>query len=179
MVAQAEGNRTVYTRRDGTPYPETGLDHSLFADARTVMSGWGLRELGWVATMVVSELAANAALHARGADFSVRVSTEADGVRLELDDTSLRLPQQRLYSNEATTGRGLRLVSELAEDWGFQPTETGKTVWALLRATSPHEDDGDGDLDALLDAFADGADLRPQSDGRQPETCFYDLAAAA
>src|ERR1700732_1208334 len=24
MVAQAEGNRTVYARRDGTPYPETG-----------------------------------------------------------------------------------------------------------------------------------------------------------
>jgi uncharacterized cupin superfamily protein len=24
MVAQADGNRAVYTRRDGTPYPETG-----------------------------------------------------------------------------------------------------------------------------------------------------------
>jgi uncharacterized cupin superfamily protein len=24
MVAQAEGNRTVYTRRDGTPYPDMG-----------------------------------------------------------------------------------------------------------------------------------------------------------
>ena len=24
MVAQADGNRTVYTRRDGTPYPHTG-----------------------------------------------------------------------------------------------------------------------------------------------------------
>jgi uncharacterized cupin superfamily protein len=24
MVAQAESNRTVYTRRDGTPYPDTG-----------------------------------------------------------------------------------------------------------------------------------------------------------
>jgi hypothetical protein len=26
-----------------TPYPEPGLDAALFADARTVMSGWGLR----------------------------------------------------------------------------------------------------------------------------------------
>jgi anti-sigma regulatory factor (Ser/Thr protein kinase) len=77
----------------------------------SILSGWGLDELGWAATMIVSELAANAALHARGPDFSLRVSTEADGVRLELDDTSLRLPQQRLYSREATTGRGLRLVS--------------------------------------------------------------------
>ena len=24
MVAQADGNRTVYARRDGTPYPQTG-----------------------------------------------------------------------------------------------------------------------------------------------------------
>jgi hypothetical protein len=26
MVAQAEGNRTVYTRRDGTPYPPRTLN---------------------------------------------------------------------------------------------------------------------------------------------------------
>jgi hypothetical protein len=109
------------------------------------------------------------------------VSTEHDGVRLELDDASLRLPQQRTYSREATTGRGLRLVAELAEDWGFAPTETGKTVWAVLRAEPPNEDNGDGeaDLDALLSAFSDGEEPPAEVDPQRPHALARHLAAAA
>ena len=122
----------------------------------SILSGWGLRDLGWAATMVVSELAANAALHARGEGFRVRVSTQAEGVRLEVDDSSLRLPQQRTYSSDATTGRGLKLVSELAEEWGVDPTDSGKTVWAVLRPEVASDDDIDDiDADALLAAFGD------------------------
>jgi anti-sigma regulatory factor (Ser/Thr protein kinase) len=125
----------------------------------SVLSGWGLKELGWTATLIVSELAANAALHARGEEFSVGVATQDDGVRLEIRDSSLRLPQQRSYSNDATTGRGLKLVSELAEEWGVEPTEAGKTVWALLRPEAASGDDAeDTDVDALLAAFADEED---------------------
>ena len=121
----------------------------------SILAGWSLKDLAWVATMVVSELAANAALHARGEDFRVRVCTVAEGVRLEIDDNSVRLPQQRTYSREATTGRGLKLVSELAQEWGVDPTETGKTVWAVLHADAVRGDDEDTDVDALLDAFGD------------------------
>jgi anti-sigma regulatory factor (Ser/Thr protein kinase) len=122
----------------------------------SILSGWGLQDLAWTATLVVSELAANAALHARGEAFSIRVSTEADGVRLEIDDTSLRLPQQRSYSRDATTGRGLRLVSELAHEWGVDPTHAGKTVWAVLRPSAVSADDeDDADVDTLLAAFPD------------------------
>lgn len=123
----------------------------------SILAGWGLTELGWTATLVVSELAANAALHARGDHFSVSVSTNGDGIRLELHDTSVRLPQQRSYSREATTGRGLRLVSDLAHEWGVQPTADGKIVWALLRTDtgSSGDDLDDAGIDALLDAFSD------------------------
>jgi anti-sigma regulatory factor (Ser/Thr protein kinase) len=122
----------------------------------SILSGWGLQDLGWTATLIVSELAANAALHARGAQFTVGVSTEADGIRLEIHDTSVRLPQQRSYSNDSTTGRGLKLVAELAQEWGVDPTPTGKTVWVVLRPPAASGDDSEQtDVDALLEAFAD------------------------
>src|SRR3954469_10244242 len=78
----------------------------------SILSAWGLQDLAWTSTLVVSELAANAALHAHGDAFRIRVQADDGTVRLEVLDGSLRLPQQRTYSDEATTGRGLRLVSE-------------------------------------------------------------------
>jgi anti-sigma regulatory factor (Ser/Thr protein kinase) len=122
----------------------------------SILSGWGLDDLSWPATLIVSELAANAALHARGEDFSIRIRSEIDCVRLEVTDSSLRLPQQRSYSADATTGRGLRLVDELAAEWGVSTTSTGKTVWVVLRASDAGlAGDEDVDVDALLDAFSD------------------------
>ncbi|MDT7569931.1 MAG: hypothetical protein QOE05_105 [Actinomycetota bacterium] len=140
----------------------------------SILSGWGLKELGWNATLIVSELAANAALHARGEEFSIQVTTEDDGVRLEITDSSLRLPQQRTYSNDATTGRGLKLVAELAQDWGVEPTAAGKTVWAILRPNAVSDDDAEEtDIDALLDSFSDdGDDVIQLSDRRdRPTAC--------
>lgn len=122
----------------------------------SILSGWGLSDLAWNATVIVSELASNAALHARGQQFSIRITTESVGVRLEVTDDSLRLPQQRSHSSEATTGRGLRLVSELATEWGVIPSSSGKTIWAVLRPeTSRDGSDDEVDVDALMDAFTD------------------------
>jgi anti-sigma regulatory factor (Ser/Thr protein kinase) len=122
----------------------------------SILSGWGFNDLSWPATLIVSELAANAALHARGESFSIRIIGEPDCVRLEVSDSSLRLPQQRTYSTDATTGRGLRLVAGLAQEWGVAPTDAGKTVWVVLRSNEAGSGaDDDVDLDALLDAFSD------------------------
>jgi anti-sigma regulatory factor (Ser/Thr protein kinase) len=147
----------------------------------SILAGWGLRELGWTATLVISELAANAALHARGEQFSVRISTEqADGVRLEVDDMSLRLPQQRNYSDDATTGRGLRLVSELCEEWGVVPGASGKTVWAVLRPGATTDGDlDDVDVNVLLDAFSDDADVIPLRDRQDRPHALSRLPVAA
>lgn len=122
----------------------------------SILTGWGRQDLAWPATLVISELAANAALHARGADFCIRVSADADGVRIEVDDRSMRLPQQRSYSREATTGRGLRLVAELSQAWGVIPSAEGKTVWALLCVDDAvGGDDEDADVETLLTAYDD------------------------
>lgn len=149
----------------------------------SILTGWGKNDLAWTATLLVSELAANAALHARGESFSIRVSEETGGVRLEVVDSSHRLPQQRSYSDEATTGRGLRLVSELAAEWGVTPTPQGKTVWALLldRDVSGDDDEDEVDVDALLHAFGDDdeAQVAAVTELRGPVLHDATLAAAA
>lgn len=127
----------------------------------SLLSAWGSPELAWTAALVASELAANCALHARTA-FTVRIAREQDGAaRLEVADASARVPQQRAYALDATTGRGLRLVEQLAQSWGVDGGPDGKTVWVVLAADDGSTDDtshGDGpDADALLAAFDDGA----------------------
>ncbi len=38
-------------------------------------------------------------------------------------------PVELLLEDEATTGRGLAIVSILASDWGVETTRGGKRVW--------------------------------------------------
>ena len=128
----------------------------------SVLSGWDHPELGWDAAMCVSELAANCALHAR-TTFTVRVELAGDVVRVEVSDGSTRIPSQRSYADESTTGRGLRLVGEYSTSWGVDLHEAGKTVWLLLSARSSddgdrHEDADDISVDALLASYADDVD---------------------
>jgi anti-sigma regulatory factor (Ser/Thr protein kinase) len=119
------------------------------------LESWDLPQVSWTAALVVSELAANAALHA-GTDFTVRLAVAGDRVRLEVRDRSLSLPRQRRHSAEATTGRGLRLVADLSTDWGVLQGREGKTVWVEMATdVGDGTDDDRVDVDALLDAFSD------------------------
>lgn len=135
-----------------------------------VLVSWGLAGLGWEAAMVVSELATNATLHAPGLAFVVHVHSRDDGsVRLEVTDTSLRLPQQRSHSATSTTGRGLRIVTEVSCDWGVDLSGGGKTVWAeLLAGGPPRELTDDVDLNDLLLAFREPADETEGPSGVDP-----------
>ena len=118
----------------------------------SLLTAWGLPDVAWTAALVVSELTANCALHAR-TEFSVRVTKQSDDqVRLEVADASVRVPQQRTYSSDATTGRGLRLVAQLSSDWGVDVGATGKTVWAVLGVDDPATSDT---ADDLLAAYPD------------------------
>ncbi len=93
-----------------------------------------LAELGLVAddaSLVVSELAANAALHATS-DFTVRLEVSGPCVRIEVSDGSSVLPTPKDHGLDAPTGRGLKIVERLSESWGAEPTPQGKTVWAVL-----------------------------------------------
>ena len=132
----------------------------------SVLTSWGHAELGWSAAVCISELAANAALHARTA-FTVRVALDAGAVRLEISDGSARLPVARDYGTAATTGRGLRLLDEYAESWGVDLVDGGKTVWVVLRledAGGGEDDEAEASVEDLLARFDDGGeDLRTTS----------------
>lgn len=133
----------------------------------TLLGSWGHPEVGWSAALCTSELAANCALHAR-TDFSVRLTLEDDGVRLEVSDGSSRVPQQRRYDTAATTGRGLRLLDEYASDWGVEPGDAGKTVWVVIELAEdlPGRRGSleDVSAEALMAAFGDeGDDAQVQS----------------
>ena len=124
------------------------------------LEAWGLPDLGWTAALVVSELAANAALHA-GTPFTVAVEQRGDLVRIGVQDGSARMPQARRHGVEATTGRGLRLIETLGHGWGIERASTGKTVWCdVSREGSRAMDDDDAvDLDAALRMFPEKLDV--------------------
>lgn len=54
-------------------------------------------------------------------------------VFLAVADGSARQPQERRFSADAATGRGLRLLQSIAVEWGVETEPDGKTVWCRLR----------------------------------------------
>ncbi|PKW11142.1 Histidine kinase-like ATPase domain-containing protein [Streptomyces sp. 1222.5] len=95
---------------------------------------------------IVAELAANAVLHGRvqGRDFRLALHldlvarllritvTDARGDRLPSPASELTAPP------DAESGRGLLMVTALADRWGTEPCPPGgKTVWAELVTPAP------------------------------------------
>jgi anti-sigma regulatory factor (Ser/Thr protein kinase) len=82
--------------------------------------------------LLVSELVTNAILHA-GGDVGLTISDLGDCIRVEVSDSSARLPIIEYptmdFPDIDTRGRGLVLVAALANRWGSERTVTGKTVW--------------------------------------------------
>ncbi|WNF28982.1 ATP-binding protein [Streptomyces sp. C11-1] len=91
------------------------------------------------ASLVIGELATNAALHGYvpGRDFRILLSVYDDVLRIEVADTrGDRDPVKREPPGDSEGGRGLLLVEALSVRWG---TEHGpfprKTVWAEVALT--------------------------------------------
>lgn len=94
------------------------------------LEAWGLEPLVDTATLLTSELATNALLHART---SFRVTVILDGVlTVEVADGSVDLPVAGELDPASDRGRGLVIVSRMADRWGTRPAERGKTVWFSL-----------------------------------------------
>ncbi len=120
---------------------------------------WQQQDLQWTAELLLSELATNAVLHA-GTEFTVALLLLPDGaVRIEVTDRVRRVPRERRYDAEATTGRGIALVVHLSRAWGVDKQADGKVVWCKLEAEPDRVSEGCGpttpgvvDLDAFLRA---------------------------
>lgn len=103
-----------------------GLVRRYAVDASTAL-GWG--ESANTVTLLVSELATNAAVHASGGQIRVRVLDRGLRLRVEVSDDSPDLPVPRSAPVSAEDGRGLALVEALARRHGVDARHDGKTVW--------------------------------------------------
>ena len=81
--------------------------------------------------LVTSELVSNAL---RFADSAITVTLVRHGraVRVEVADDGAGAPRLEHPDESSEAGRGLLIVEGLAQDWGTQPQEHGKVVWAEL-----------------------------------------------
>jgi anti-sigma regulatory factor (Ser/Thr protein kinase) len=103
------------------------------AFVRSRLSAWEMRGCIDDAVLVVSELVTNAVLHARSA-VRLRLVNDGPAVRVEVYDENTRLPVPGASGPDATSGRGIAVVSAVAESWGMELEGDGKVVWAEFGA---------------------------------------------
>ncbi len=94
---------------------------------RDPMERWNLAELLPTTQLLVSELVTNAIKYAEG-DVTLRLIL-ARTLVCEVLDSSAALPRRRRAARDDECGRGLQVVSQLAQRWGARWTPTGKVVW--------------------------------------------------
>jgi anti-sigma regulatory factor (Ser/Thr protein kinase) len=97
---------------------------------RRPLRRWGLATLIPTAELLVSELVTNAVRYAQG-KLMLRLVLEG-GLVCEVIDDSAALPRLRQPDVQDERGRGLQVVSQLAQRWGARRTAGGKTVWCEL-----------------------------------------------
>ena len=111
------------------------------------------------AELAVSELVTNAVVHGRR-PITLRVLVTAEALRIEVADASAVSPTFSMLDPTAVTGRGLVLVSALADAWGVEPGPDGKVVWCEFHLGTEHAEH-EADVDELLAAWGDDMDEDP------------------
>lgn len=81
--------------------------------------------------LVATELVANALRHA-GTEMTMRLRMIRGGVRLEVEDGSIRPLRPRPAGPADEGGRGLLLVDALSSRYGVEGEAKGKRVWVEL-----------------------------------------------
>jgi anti-sigma regulatory factor (Ser/Thr protein kinase) len=83
------------------------------------------------AELMTSELVTNCVRHAR-TDFELSVRP-GEEVRVEVRDSGDGRPVPRSPGARDASGRGLRIVEAMSDEWGVIDGASGKTVWFSLR----------------------------------------------
>ncbi|MEW1956907.1 ATP-binding SpoIIE family protein phosphatase [Kineococcus sp. NPDC059986] len=100
---------------------------------RERLTAWSTDELLDEAELVLSELVTNALVHTGGgAGVALRFDGADRRLRIAVQDSSTRSPHGRDAPPDALGGRGLAIVDAVADAWGVEVAEHGKTVWADL-----------------------------------------------
>jgi anti-sigma regulatory factor (Ser/Thr protein kinase) len=115
------------------------------------LSGWGLDGLIDVTELLISELSTNVVQASANPDGSLRYDDDGKPallwIRLLSDQSRLLIevwdtlpamfgaPVARHPDPDEESGRGLEIIENMAEDWGWEtvPGWSGKKVWAILK----------------------------------------------
>ncbi|MFD8386776.1 ATP-binding protein [Streptomyces sp. NPDC059679] len=106
---------------------------------RKTLANWGISgALADDVTLSVDELVSNAIRHCRVtfALIEITVSVQDRALLLDVSDPDRgKIPQLRTPDPGEESGRGLYLVSQLAETWGHRHEQHSKCVWARFVIT--------------------------------------------
>jgi hypothetical protein len=100
--------------------------------AVAILRQWGVADIADDAALVVTELAANAIVHARSG-FTIILSARGSSLRIAVRD-ACPLPDEGRSALMPIPLHGLGAVDALAREWGVESLgKAGKTVWVDLR----------------------------------------------
>lgn len=130
MTADVAGSRV--SSRSYEPSLTVATD--VRREMRALLAAWDVAERVLVdALLVIEEFVANVVDHARTA-FDITVEHLGAGLRVAVRDRSDRPAVARPVDPGAARGRGLQLVGAVADGWGCDWHDDGKTVWAQMAA---------------------------------------------
>ncbi len=134
-MKQPRGDDTGEARRTALPAgaPAAAAARAL---ARAQLRTWDREDLTDTVLLLTSEVVTNAVVHATAAP-ELTITRDGSGIRVQVFDDSLTPPVQRRHSLTAATGRGVRLLADLADEWGWEVLPSGKVVW--FRVSGRHD----------------------------------------
>lgn len=109
---------------------------------RLLLHAWRMPELTDGAGLALTELASNVIRHVPGRRCTILIARRPEGIRVEVDDKSPRLPRTADEGSELTeNNRGLLLIEGVTDRWGVArnpdpAARPGKTVWFECDALS-------------------------------------------
>lgn len=104
---------------------------------RETLTAWGADAVTDDAVLLANELVTNAVVHA-GTELNVSCALGPDYVQIGVDDSHGARALPPTVSNstpDKTSGRGLFLLSEIADSWGVEYHRSAKRVWFRLLLT--------------------------------------------
>ena len=121
-----------------------GPGDQALADARhfaaEALASWDVSEATrFTVQVAVSELVTNAIRHG-ARPIEVQLVLHGRRLCLEVRDGGDSLPTLRRSGPDEGSGRGLLIVSTLADGWGAERARTGKTVWCEFDSAVPDAD---------------------------------------
>jgi hypothetical protein len=123
----------------GRPIPDVAFNfHDVMAPRRARLALQGLfahhDPVADAVSLVASELVSNVIRHTD--DGGHLEAWNGKPFRLEVHDTDPTLAASPEHADQYG-GHGLRIVDEVADDWGIRLDEGGKTLWAEIGGRSP------------------------------------------